>query len=180
MANSTTACPLILPRRCRTGMALLVSAGLIFAAGWLAAAPAFAQQSPQAQMRFPERPKPLPPSAAMQRRKSDQASMLLKANELHYDYTNNLVSAVGNVQVYFNGATLLADKFIYNQKTKRLRAEGNVQLTEADGSITYGQVMDLSDDFRDGFVDALRLDTLDQTRMAGARADRSGGKFTVF
>ena len=32
--------------------------------------------------------------------------------------------------------------------------------------------MDLSDDFRDGFVNSLRLDTPDQTRMAAARADR--------
>ena len=40
--------------------------------------------------------------------------------------------------------------------------------------------MDLSDDFRDGFVDSLRLDTPDQTRMAAARADRTSGTFTVF
>ena len=38
----------------------------------------------------------------------------------------------------------------------------------------------LSDDFRDGFVDSLRLDTPDRTRMAAARADRSSGTFTVF
>ena len=40
--------------------------------------------------------------------------------------------------------------------------------------------MDLSDNYRDGFVDSLRLDTPDQTRMAAARADRSSGNFTVF
>ena len=33
--------------------------------------------------------------------------------------------------------------------------------------------MDLSDDYRDGFVDSLRLDTPDQTRMAAARAERT-------
>ena len=70
MANSTAAPPLILAKiwakRCRTGMALLVSAGLLFAAGWLASAPAYAQPSPQAQMRFPDRPKPVPPTPAAQ------------------------------------------------------------------------------------------------------------------
>jgi LPS-assembly protein len=40
--------------------------------------------------------------------------------------------------------------------------------------------MDLSDDYRDGFVDSLRVDTADATRMAATRADRSSGNYTVF
>ena len=56
-----------------------------------------------------------------------------------------------------------------------MHAEGNVRLTEADGKITYADIIDLSDEFRDGFVDSLRLDTADKTRMAAARADRSSG-----
>jgi len=40
--------------------------------------------------------------------------------------------------------------------------------------------MDLSDDYRDGFVDSLRVDTADSTRMAATRADRSSGNYTVF
>jgi LPS-assembly protein len=106
--------------------------------------------------------------------------MLLQANEMQYDYANKRVSAVGNVQVYYSGSTLEADKVIYDQQSKRLHAEGNVRLTEADGKIVYGQYMDLSDDFRDGFVDSLRLDAPDQTRFAAARADRTSGNFTVF
>src|SRR5271166_5353137 len=39
--------------------------------------------------------------------------------------------------------------------------------------------MDLSDDYRNGFVESLRLDSPDQTRMAANRAERSGGNFTV-
>jgi LPS-assembly protein len=40
--------------------------------------------------------------------------------------------------------------------------------------------MDLSDDYRDGFIDSLRADTADHTRMAATRADRSSGTYTVF
>ena len=104
----------------------------------------------------------------------------VRANEINYDHANERVSAVGNVQIYYAGATLEADRVIYDQNTKRLHAEGNVRLTEPDGRVTYGEIINLSDDFRDGFVDSLRLDTPDQTRMAASRADRSGGKFTVF
>ena len=105
--------------------------------------------------------------------------MLLQATEIRYDYTNNTVSAVGNVQIYYNGSTVEADEVIYDQKTKRLQARGNVRLTEADGKITYGQFIDLTDDYRDGFVDSLRLETVDDTRFAAARADRVKGNYTV-
>lgn len=108
------------------------------------------------------------------------ASMLVRADEMNYDYNNKTVSAVGNVQIYYQGATLEADRVIYDQNAKRLRAEGNARLTEADGKVSYGEIIDLQEDFRDGFVDSLRIDTPDQTRMAAARADRSAGNFTVF
>ena len=126
-------------------------------------------------MHFPPRPppppkKPPPPS---------NAPMLVQATEIRYDYTNNTVAAVGNVQIYYGGATIEADQVIYDQKTKRLRAQGNVRLTEPDGKITYGQVIDLTDDYRDGFVNSLRLETPDDTRFAAARADRAKGNYTV-
>ena len=105
---------------------------------------------------------------------SGQDQMLVRAQEINYDYSNERVSAVGNVQLYYGAATLEADRVIYDQKTKRLHAEGNVRLTQPDGTVTYGEIMDLSDDFRDGFVDLLRADAPEQTRFAATRAERSG------
>ncbi|HEY5126610.1 MAG TPA: LPS-assembly protein LptD, partial [Bradyrhizobium sp.] len=112
--------------------------------------------------------------------KSGQKQMLVQATEINYDYSNNRIAAVGNVQIYYGGSTLEADKVIYDQKTKRLHAEGNVRLTDENGQATFGEIMDLSDDYRDGFVDSLRLDSPDQTRMAATRAERTSGNFTVF
>ncbi|HET7493154.1 MAG TPA: LPS-assembly protein LptD, partial [Bradyrhizobium sp.] len=81
---------------------------------------------------------------------------------------------------FYNGTSVEADKVIYDQKTKRLHAEGNVRMTDVDGKITYANILDLSDDYRDGFVDSLRVDTADSTRMAATRADRASGNYTVF
>ena len=106
--------------------------------------------------------------------------MLVQAAEMNYDYNNNRIAAVGSVRIHWNGSTLEADKVIYDQKTKRLHAEGNVRLTDSDGKITYANLLDLSDDYRDGFVDSLRLDTADSTRMAATRADRTNGDVTIF
>jgi LPS-assembly protein len=122
---------------------------------------------------------PRPPKPAPAPRAND-GQMLVQAVEVDYDYNNSRVSAVGNVQMFYNGTSVEADKVVYDQKTKRLHAEGNIRMTDADGKITYANVMDLSDDYRDGFVDSLRVDTADATRMAATRADRSGGNYTVF
>ena len=122
----------------------------------------------------PRPPKPPPRPAA------NDGKMLVQAVEVDYDYNNQRVSAVGNVQMFYNGTSVEADKVIYDQKTKRLHAEGNIRLTDADGKITYANIMDLSDDYRDGFVNSLRVDTADATRMAATRADRSAGNYTVF
>jgi LPS-assembly protein len=122
----------------------------------------------------PQPPKPRPP------RSPNDNQMLVQATEVDYDYNNSRVSAVGNVQLFYNGTIVEADKVIYDQKTKRLHAEGNIRMTDADGKITYANIMDLSDDYRDGFVDSLRVDTEDATRMAATRADRTQGNYTVF
>src|SRR5260370_23998526 len=153
------------------GVAIILIATLAFLAGWIEATPSFAQL-----LAFPAREKPAPRTV----RSGAQDQMLVRAQEINYDYTNERVSAVGNVQLYYGAATLEADRVIYDQKTKRLHAEGNVRLNQADGTVTYGEIMDLSDDLRDGFVDSLRADAPEQTRFAASRAERSESNYTVF
>ena len=43
-------------------------------------------------------------------------------------------------------------------------------------SVTYADRFDLTDDFKNGFVDSLRVDTADKTHFSAARAERSGGR----
>jgi LPS-assembly protein len=163
----------------RAGVCGRVGAGVAFVAALLAFAACCSALLPepaaaQNLMRFPERPPaPKPPPS------EPDAPMLVQSAEIRYDYTNNTVSAVGNVQIYYNGSTIEADEVVYDQKTKRLQARGNVRMTEADGKITYGQFVDLTQDYRDGFVDSLRLETTDDARFAATRADRVKGNYTV-
>lgn len=160
----------MLKRRSAARVAAVLA--LLACGGALSLGPAAAQLS------FPAVPAPIKKQVRVDQ--SGQKQMLVQAREINYDYTNNRVSAVGGVQIYYGGSTLEADRVIYDQKSKRLHAEGNVRLTEEDGKVTYGEIMDLADDYRDGFVDSLRLDTPDQTRMAAARAERTKGNYTVF
>ncbi|WP_244482497.1 LPS-assembly protein LptD [Bradyrhizobium pachyrhizi] len=150
--------------------ALLAAFVVVSALDVVASTPAAAQ----AFTYNPRPPKPPRPPA------KNDGQMLVQATEVDYDYNNQRISAVGNVQMFYNGTSVEADKVIYDQKTKRLHAEGNIRMTDAEGKITYANIVDLSDDYRDGFVDSLRVDTEDQTRMAATRADRSSGNYTVF
>ena len=59
-------------------------------------------------MHFPSRPPPQP----RQPPPASNAPMLVQATEIRYDYTNNSVAAVGNVQIYYGGATVEADQVI--------------------------------------------------------------------
>jgi LPS-assembly protein len=157
-----------------------LAAILLLAVGcWLDVRPAEAQQF----LGAPARRGGYGSSSAVQLQRSrndPNAQMLVTADEIQYDYTNERVSAVSRVQIHYSGATLEADKVIYDQKAKRLHAEGNVRLTDADGKIFYANMLELSDDFRDGFVDSLRLDSPDKTRIAAVTAERTGGNITVF
>jgi LPS-assembly protein len=178
--------PLIpIPLRSRLARAGVMLALAFVGASAVGASSASAQyvSSPYLDFRTQLRPTPAPKGpglGSVANGVSRDAKMLVQADELDYDYNNQRVSAVGNVRMYYQGATIEADRVIYDQKTKRLHAEGNARLTDADGKISYGEVIDLSDDYRDGFVDSLRVETPDQTRIAAARAERSGGNFTVF
>ncbi|MBV9557108.1 MAG: LPS-assembly protein LptD, partial [Pseudolabrys sp.] len=157
----------------RSRATFVAAALFLLASTWAALTPVSAQTASN-QLHFPERP--LPPKSNAQ---PSNAPMLVQATEIRYDYTNHTVAAVGNVQIYYGGATVEADEVLYDEKSKRLRAQGNVRLTEPDGKITFGQTIDLTDDYRDGFVDSLRLETADATRFAATRADRMEGRYTV-
>ena len=165
-------------RRLRSRLAAITAPAMaLFAAFVLAGAFGAASTAPATAQSFTYNPRPPKPPP---RPVNNNGQMLVQAVEVDYDYNNQRVSAVGNVQMFYNGTSVEADKVIYDQKTKRLHAEGNIRLTDAEGKITYANIMDLSDDYRDGFVDSLRVDTEDATRMAATRADRTSGNYTVF
>ncbi|PZQ83342.1 MAG: LPS-assembly protein LptD [Ancylobacter novellus] len=114
-----------------------------------------------------------------QRKVDPNAKMLVTADELIYNDRTNEVIADGNVQIYYDGAVLEAKRVVYDRANNRLRAEGGVRLKDKDGKIIAADSLDLSQQFTDGFVNSLRIDTPDNMHFAAARADRSGGDTTV-
>jgi LPS-assembly protein len=111
---------------------------------------------------------------------SSSEPMLLQADEMVYDNERGMITAKGNVEIYYGDYTLLADKVIYNRNANTLAAEGNVRMKDPDGAVITADQLTLTDDFRDGFVDALRFVTKDDTRIVAQSASREAGNVTVF
>jgi LPS-assembly protein len=105
---------------------------------------------------------------------------LLRADSLVYDRTQNTVTAVGHVQIYYQGRILQADRVIYDRNADRVFAEGRAKLTEPDGTIAYGSRFELTQDLKSGFIDAIRANASNQTYFTAARAERSQGETTIF
>ncbi|MFC5418349.1 LPS-assembly protein LptD [Bosea eneae] len=109
-----------------------------------------------------------------------QERMVVDARELVYDKDNNTVSAVGDVQILYQGRTIEADRVVYDRQSKRVVATGNARITEANGTVITGDRFNLTDDFRDGFIDSLRVVNTDKTRFSAPRAERTDGEVFVF
>ncbi len=108
------------------------------------------------------------------------SQMLLEADQLIYDQDANTVTAAGRVQIEYGGNKLVADRVSYNRGTQRLMATGNVAVVEKGGNKIYAEEVDVTDDFRDGFVNTLRVETVDKTYFAAESADRREGNITTF
>nr|WP_246102264.1 LPS-assembly protein LptD [Methylobacterium terricola] len=119
--------------------------------------------------------------------KGNSERLLVEAKELVYDNDRNTVSAVGNAELHYGPRTLLADRVRYDRNTGRVFAEGNVRLTDETGAVVTGDRMELTDDFKSGFIDSLRIQqTVEQrgrparVRFSAPRAERVAGETTTF
>ncbi|CDX19235.1 Organic solvent tolerance protein [Mesorhizobium sp. ORS 3324] len=106
--------------------------------------------------------------------------MLLAADTLVYNNDNHTVTAVGSVQIDYGGNKLVAQRVEYNRDTKRLVASGAVELINSDGTKINTDHIDITDDFADGFVNALRVQTVNDAYFASESAERMGGVLTTF
>lgn len=108
------------------------------------------------------------------------SQMLLESDTLIYDNDASTVTAAGGVRIDYGGNRLVAQRVTYDRKTSRLIASGDVQLIDSDGTKVFADTVDITDDFGNGFVNALRVETVDKTYFAAESAERQNGVLTTF
>ncbi|MBA5776709.1 LPS-assembly protein LptD [Stappia sp. F7233] len=144
-------------------------AGILIGISAIHASPALAQQDPASSL-----------LGALQKPADSNTPLLLEATELRYDFDRDVISAVGDVQIYYDNYAVEADRVDYDRRNSTLKASGNVRLTEPDGNVLTTQSITLSDNLRDGFAEALQLDTPQRTRFIADTAKREAGNKTTF
>ena len=154
-------------RRHGLWLVILAASTLISVAGGLLAPASSLAQTPA-------------PAAQVDAQGKPKDRLLVEAKTLVYNRDTNVVSAEGNVQLYYQGRVLEADKVNYDRANNRVYAEGHAKLTEADGTVTFSDKFDLTDDFRSGFINSLSAVTKDKTFFSAPRGERSEGETMQF
>ncbi|WP_175577870.1 LPS-assembly protein LptD [Mongoliimonas terrestris] len=108
----------------------------------------------------------------------EQGRMLVESDTLIYDIDDETIAAVGNVVIYYGDYTLVADRVDVESRTERVRASGGVELTDAAGTVVRAEALDLTDDLREGVIDALQIVTAQNTAFNADRARRTEGDVT--
>jgi LPS-assembly protein len=116
-----------------------------------------------------------------------KARLLVEAKELIYNNDTNTVTLSGDAELNYQGRTLQADRVVYDRKSGRVFAEGNARMTETTGAVVTADRFELTDDFKNGFIESMRLTqtvkdrgVLVTTRFSAPRAERIEGETTVF
>ena len=108
------------------------------------------------------------------------SKLLLSADKLVYNDRRHTVVASGAVRIAYGGYRLVAKRVEYDQDTGRMKASGEVALVNPDGTKLYADTLDVTDNFANGFVNGLRIDTTDRTHIVAESAERRGGVETQF
>lgn len=108
------------------------------------------------------------------------ARLVLEADQLIYDFGRETVTAVGGVQVFYDRYTVQAERLTYYQKSGRLIASGGVRITEPGGNIITAEEIDITDDFREGFLRSLNVETAQRAYFSARTAERRDGNVTIF
>ncbi len=94
------------------------------------------------------------------------------ADTLEYDTNTDIVTATGAVRMTRDGQRLRADKVVWNRKTGRVEASGDVAVTNPRGEIAYGDRIELTDSLRDGVVGNLLVVLNQGARLAARKGSR--------
>ncbi len=96
----------------------------------------------------------------------------IEADKFIYDQESGIITAEGNVILVQEGQTLAAERIIYNISDDSSQAQGNVRFDDGDGNIYYAKTFELSNAMQQGLVNSLYSELNDGSRMWASRAIR--------
>lgn len=103
---------------------------------------------------------------------SDPNQVQFSADSLEYDSNADIVTVSGTVQMFRQGNRLRADRVVWNRKSGKVTATGNVAVTNPQGDVAYGDSIDLTDSLKDGVVQNMLVVLEQGGRLAAKQGTR--------
>jgi len=96
--------------------------------------------------------------------------MYMEADEVIRDDEAGITTALGNIEVRYNGRTLRGDKLVYNDKTGVIRGYGHIVIVNTDGSSEYADEIVLDEEMRAGVALGFSARLQENVKIAAASA----------
>lgn len=103
----------------------------------------------------------------------------LSAEQMSYERDLGVVTARGDVEIVQGERILFADTVSYNQRDDIVTASGNVALQEPGGDVLFAEHVQLTDQFKQGIVQELKIRLANNARLSATSARREGEDRTV-
>ncbi|MFD1766448.1 LPS-assembly protein LptD [Sphingorhabdus buctiana] len=101
------------------------------------------------------------------------------ADSLEYEFATDSVKAIGNVIARREGYTLRADSIVWDRRTGKVVASGNIRSVGPEGDVAYGDSIEVTESLRDGIIENMLLVLNDGSRLAANKGTRADGKVTL-
>jgi len=104
----------------------------------------------------------------------------VRADRLTHNRDSGVAIASGDVIIDFGPYKLIADRVVYDPRADKLTAIGNVYFREPNGNVVRAEKLQLSDRFRQGFVDYLTVRFTNESWITADHGERRDGNVQVF
>lgn len=98
------------------------------------------------------------------------------AVEIISDDETGVITALGNVEILYNGMRLTTDKLVYNRNDDTISAIENVVLYASDGSVVNGDFVKLTDDMTSGIMQDIKILLRDKSHVAAKRFNKKSNQ----
>ena len=142
----------------------------VLALALLGAPLAQAQDAPAPDTQVPAEPSAAP--SAVPGGAEQSGPIAFEADQVAYDYENEVVTATGRVVLRRDGQSVRGDTVTWNRKTGRIFAKGNIRLVDDDGNQLFTDEVELTDRLRAGAMQNMLLALRDGGRLAALSGTR--------
>lgn len=106
-----------------------------------------------------------------------QSLASLIADDLRVDPAG-VITASGNVEVFYDGRRLTASRLVYNRREDRLVIEGPIRVSDPDGAVILADQAEMDAKLQRGVLTSARLVLDRELQLAAAEIARVGNRYT--